>query len=52
MNKRGDIEKWDQIESPEIPDRGEASEIPRPPFRVTVAEIPKVVSSPSNKIAW
>jgi hypothetical protein len=28
-NKRGDIEKWDQTESPEIPDRGEeTSEIP------------------------
>ena len=24
-NKRGDIEKWDQIDSPEIPDRGETS---------------------------
>ena len=24
----GDIEKWDQTESPEIPDRGETSEIP------------------------
>ena len=31
-NKRGDIEKWDQTGSPEIPDRGETSEIPRPPF--------------------
>jgi hypothetical protein len=28
-NKRGYIEKWDQTESPEIPDRGEeTSEIP------------------------
>ena len=29
-NKRGDkiIEKWDQTENPEIPDRGETSEIP------------------------
>ena len=29
-NKRGDIyiEKWDQTESPEIPDRWETSEIP------------------------
>ena len=27
-NKRGDIEKWDQTGSPEIPDRGETSEIP------------------------
>ena len=27
---RGDIEKWDQTDSPEIPDRGETSEIPRP----------------------
>ena len=25
-NKRGDIEKWDQTDSPEIPDRGETSE--------------------------
>ena len=25
-NKRGDIEKWDHTESPEIPDRGETSE--------------------------
>ena len=28
QNKRGDIEKWDQTGSPEIPDRGETSEIP------------------------
>ena len=29
------IEKWDQTDtdSPEIPDRGETSEIPQPPFR-------------------
>ena len=27
-NERGDIEKWDQPQSPEIPDRGETSEIP------------------------
>ena len=27
------IEKWDQTGSPEIPDRGETSEIPRPPFK-------------------
>ena len=26
------IEKWDQTDSPEIPDRGETSEITRPPF--------------------
>ena len=26
------IEKWDQTDSPEIPDRVETSEIPRPPF--------------------
>ena len=25
-NKRGDLEKWDQTDSPEIPDRGETSE--------------------------
>ena len=32
-NKRGDdIEKWDQTDSPEISDRVETSEIPRPPF--------------------
>ena len=32
-NKRGDTEKkWDQTDSPEIPDRGETSEIPQPPF--------------------
>ena len=30
---REDTEKWDQTGSPEIPDRGEISEIPRPPFR-------------------
>ena len=29
-NKRY-IEKWDQTGIPEIPDRGETSEIPRPP---------------------
>ena len=33
-NKRGDIEKWDQTESLEIPDRGETSEFPRPPFGI------------------
>ena len=27
-NKCGDIEKWDQTDSPKIPDRGEASETP------------------------
>ena len=34
LGRRGDrpIEKWDQTESPEIPDRGETSEIPRLPF--------------------
>ena len=26
-------EKWDQTGSPEILDRGETSEMPRPPFR-------------------
>ena len=31
-NKRGDIEKWDQTDSIEIPDWGETSETPRPPF--------------------
>ena len=33
-NKTGDIdlEKWNQTGSPEIPDSGETSEIPRPPF--------------------
>ena len=35
-NKRGDIEKWDQTDSLEIPDRGETSEIPRPPFGVLI----------------
>ena len=30
--QRGDIQKWDQTDSPEIPGRGETSEIPRPPF--------------------
>ena len=33
-NKTGDIEQWNQTDSPEIPDRGETSEIPRPPFGV------------------
>ena len=28
-NKRGDIEKWKQTGSPEIPDRGETSESPQ-----------------------
>ena len=28
-NKRGDIEKWDQTDSPEIPDRG--GDIRNPP---------------------
>ena len=27
-NKRGDTEKWDQADGPEIPDRWETSEIP------------------------
>ena len=27
-NKREDIEKWDQTDSPEMPDRGETSESP------------------------
>ena len=31
-NKRGDIDKWDQTDSPDIPDRGETSETPWPPF--------------------
>ena len=31
-NKRGDIEKWYQIDSPEIPDRGETLAIPGFPF--------------------
>ena len=31
-NKRGDIEKWDQTNSPEIPDRGFPIRNPRPPF--------------------
>ena len=26
------FEKWDQTDGPEIPDRGETSEIPWPPF--------------------
>ena len=30
--KRGDVEKWDQTDSPEIADRGETSETPRLPF--------------------
>ena len=33
-NKRGDIEKWDQTESPKIPARGETSEIPSLPSGV------------------
>ena len=41
-NKRRDIEKWDQIDSPGIPDRGETSELPRPPFH-------KLVDIPRNK---
>ena len=32
-NKGGDIEKWDQTESPEIPDMGETSETPGIPLR-------------------
>ena len=32
MNKREDIEKWDQTGSPETPDRGETSEIPGLPL--------------------
>ena len=29
---REEIELWDRTDSPEIPDRGETSEIPPPPF--------------------
>ena len=33
-NKRGYIDKWEQTDSPEIPDRGEGDiRNPRPPFR-------------------
>ena len=39
-NKRGDIEKWYQTDSPEIPDRGETSEIPRSPFGGTNRKVP------------
>ena len=40
-NKRGDlyIEKWDQTESREIPDRGVTSEIPRPLFGPLFGEV-------------
>ena len=31
-NTTEDIYIWDQTDSPEIPDRWETSEIPRPPF--------------------
>ena len=37
-NKRGDIQQWDQTDSPEIPDRGKISETPRPPFGVSGRE--------------
>ena len=30
--------KWDQTDSPGIPDRGETSEIPRPPFGALVVQ--------------
>ena len=33
-NKTGDIEKWDETDSPEIPARGETSEIPGLPSSV------------------
>ena len=31
-NKIGDIETWDQTESPEVPDRGGSIKHRRPPF--------------------
>ena len=31
-NKRGDIEKWDQTDSPEIPNNAKTSESSGPPF--------------------
>ena len=32
LGRRTKEEKWDQTDSPEIPDRVETSEIPWPPF--------------------
>ena len=32
LGRRTREEMWDQTDSPEIPDRGETSEISRPPF--------------------
>ena len=40
QDKRGDIEKWDQTGSSEIPDRGETSEIPG---------LPSWVGTPKDK---
>ena len=37
-NKRGDIEKWDQNDSPEIPGRRETSETPGLPSGVLSLE--------------
>ena len=38
-NMRGAIQKWDQTDSPEIPDRGEISEISQPPFGDVESEL-------------
>ena len=43
-NKRGDIEKWYQTESPEIPDRGETSQIPGLPSGDISVKFVKVIA--------
>ena len=47
-NKRGDIEKWDQTDSPEIPDRGETSEIPPASLRGIVQSNSAIISTGQN----
>ena len=42
-SKRGDIAKWDQTESHEIPDRGKKSEISRPPFGCPLLVVSSVI---------
>ena len=45
------IEKWDQTESPEIPDRGETSEIPGLPSGVSESNSTSKASQACNSHA-
>ena len=47
---RRDIEKWDQTGSPEITERGETSETPRPPFGETRSDCRLRTDTETHKI--